>query len=135
MEKIIIAIQDRLAAVDGLKYIDKDWNQIAIDNPPVKFPCALIDVQHVEFAQLHGRGQHATADIDVVVANLRLVNSSLMNPRRAEAHLVLRLMDEVNALLHGWHAEGFGPLLRTGIDRIAASPGMEAYAIHYRTTW
>lgn len=135
MEKIILAIQDRLSAVDGLKYIDKDWNQLAMDNPPVKFPCALIDVQHVEFSQLHGLGQHATAGIDVVVANMRLTNSSLMSPRRGEAHLVLRLLDEANALLHGWHGDGFGILLRTGIDRVPSAPGAEAYVIHYRTTW
>ena len=77
--EIMLSIQERLAGISDLKYIDKDWGQLNTSVPAVNFPCCLIDVESVNYED--GRAmQNATATIVLTIANHRTVTSSIMSP-------------------------------------------------------
>ena len=45
IKTILLAVQQRLAErVPELAYIDKNWGQLDYEAPPVKWPCALLDI-------------------------------------------------------------------------------------------
>ena len=136
MKSIFLSIQDRLSEIPGLQYIDKDWGQLQYEQPPVKWPCALLDVANADFKQL-GRGfQQADADITVTVANLNLVRSSSKAPMRGHAYATIDLLEEIHQALQlfsdGRH---FSPLMRTNISKVAADKDMEVYVMTYRTSF
>ena len=57
MKHIFLQIQEKLGEVSALKYIDKDWNQLKFEQPPVKWPCALIDVKNINYSQMGNFGK------------------------------------------------------------------------------
>ena len=60
IKTILLAVQQRLAErVPELAYIDKNWGQLDYEAPPVKWPCALLDIDEVPFSQIGGGGQIA----------------------------------------------------------------------------
>ena len=48
MKQIFLAIQQQLLTVPALKHIDKNWNQLNYEQPPVRWPCALIDIANAD---------------------------------------------------------------------------------------
>ena len=138
MKNIFLAIQDRLSEIPALKYIDKDWGQLRFENPPVKFPCALIDMANADFKQM-GRGfQQGDADITVTVADIRLVRSSAMAPRRENAYAVIDLLDEIHQALQLFSdGQHFSPMMRTNLQRVDMldKEGAEVYVMTYRTSF
>ncbi|MGL5913071.1 MAG: hypothetical protein ACRCZB_02815 [Bacteroidales bacterium] len=136
MKSIFLSIQEKLGEITELKYIDKDWGQLQYEQPPVKFPCALLDVANADFSQLGLLAQTANANIEITIAHLHLVPSSASAARKQEAYLVLDIIDKIHELLHGWSVEQkTTPLIRTNISKADASKNYEIYRITYATTW
>ena len=73
IKTILLAVQQRLAErVPELAYIDKNWGQLDYEAPPVKWPCALLDIDEVPFSQIGGGGQIADGvTVEILAANLR----------------------------------------------------------------
>lgn len=136
MKHIFLSIQDRLSEIPALQYIDKDWGQLQYEQPPVKWPCALLDVANADFKQLGGGFQQADAYITVTVANLNLVRSSAKAPMRGHAYATIDLLEEIHQALQlfsdGRH---FSPLMRTNLQKVAADKDMEVYVMTYRTAF
>ncbi|MCQ2973260.1 MAG: hypothetical protein MJ211_00455 [Bacteroidales bacterium] len=63
LDYIITTINDILAEITELKYIDRNWGQLELETPAVKFPCTLTDIETVNYENLLQRHQHATAEI------------------------------------------------------------------------
>lgn len=91
MKALLEKIQQQVSEIAELKYIDENWGQLDYYSPnmPVQFPCALIDVQQVQYTNL-GRDiskkpvqrQIGQVSIKITIANMRLSNSSMQAPRR-----------------------------------------------------
>lgn len=138
MKHIFLSIQDRLSEIPGLQHIDKDWGQLQYEQPPVKWPCALLDVANADFKQM-GRGfQQADADITVTVANLNLVRSSSKAPMRGHAYATIDLLDEIHQALQLFSdGQHFSPMMRTNLQRVNMldKEGAEVYVMTYRTAF
>jgi len=52
MTALYLKFKGMLMEVDGLNYIDQDFNQFEISPPPVTFPAALIRIEFVECEDL-----------------------------------------------------------------------------------
>ncbi|MEG2495589.1 MAG: hypothetical protein RSB32_07830, partial [Mucinivorans sp.] len=66
MEELIHATMSRLAEqVPELRFIDVDLEQLRLEQPPVDFPCALIDVSRIEYSSNGQRQQQAEVDMSV----------------------------------------------------------------------
>ena len=135
MKHIFLQIQEKLGEVSALKYIDKDWNQLKFEQPPVKWPCALIDVTNISYSQMGQLWQMAEADVEITVANVRLVNSSQVHSSRADSYSVFDIMDGIHNKLHGWHGMGFSKLIRTNTAKVYTDRSSEVYTMTYHTSW
>ncbi len=144
METIIKNIQEKLhSEVPELKYIDEDWGQLDeyAEHPPVKWPCALIDLPDIQFSNtganrrkipMHRQEGNGTISIDV--ANLKLTNSSHMAPayQKEQARSIWNVVKKVHQVLQGFRpSEHSGSMIRTSINRLNREDGVQIYRISY----
>jgi len=114
MKQIIQNIQDRLTReVPALKYVDQDWGQMDFyQTPPVKFPCALIDIQSAKYANDGNLVLRGTVTAVISLFDLKLTGSSQAAPagQKENAKKIWQLIEDVNKALHGQNflQEGYG---------------------------
>lgn len=137
MKQIFLSIQNKLSEISTLKYIDKDWGQLQYDNPPVKSPCALIDLLNIDFKQEGLGHQQAEADIIITIANINTVRSSSLAPQRTSAYAIFDVMEQVHQALQLFSGNNrqFSPLMRTNIQKIPYDKDAEVYQLTYRTSF
>ena len=108
---------------------------------PVQFPCALIDVQQVQFTNL-GRDmskkpvqrQIGTVQIKITVANMRLSNSSMQAPRRQkeEVWAIWGIIEKIHQQLHGVSLlPNVSALIRSSQSRTLRDDGVQEYEVYY----
>lgn len=137
---IIKDLQDMLSgALPQVKYIDKDWGQLYIEQPPVGWPCILIDFEQVDPKQLNCGNEKDTAIIVLTVANRRTTSSSAHAPREAKeaSCQTLDLTDDIHDLVQGYSARTeYTPLSEISFNKQNDLPGgTEGYVMRYRTTY
>lgn len=135
MKQIFLSIQSELSRVSTLKHIDKNWNQLNYEQPPVKWPCALLDIANVEYSQLGHLHQSALSDVEVTVADMRFTNTSLRNPNREDGFDIFTLLDEIHQALQGFAPANAQPLVRTNLQKVETGYNYEVYRMTYRTAW
>ena len=135
MKNIFLSIQGELGKITDLKHIDKNWGQLLHEQPPVKFPCALLDISSVEYSQLDHLAQKANGIIEITIANFRLTNSSSKAPRKEDAYAVLEIIEKIHQRLHGWSNGEFQRLIRVDVQKLDASYAYEVYKISFQTAW
>jgi len=129
MKQIIQNIQDRLMQeVPELKYVDQDWGQMDYyAQPPVKFPCALIDIQSAQYSNDGDFVQQGTAVVVIRLFDLKLSNSSQAAPKgqKENAKKIWQLIEDVNKAIHGQNflQEGYGLPMREQMRRTKRNDG------------
>lgn len=136
MKQIIQNTQDKLASVTALKYIDQDWGQMDyFPNPPVKFPCALIDIQSVQYTNTGELIQQGTAIIVIRLFNLKISNSSKESPQsqKDNAKKIWQLIEDVNKAIHGqkFLQAGYGVPIREQMRRTKREDGCYQTELYY----
>ncbi len=104
METIIKSIEEKLRAqVPELKWIDQDFGQLELENPPVNFPCALIDVQEVDWENTTQLDQQGDTLVNIRIAFRVYDRSNIHTPtplrQRAVAHF--SVLKKIKKHLHG----------------------------------
>ena len=137
MKTIILSIQCRLTdKVPRLKYIDRDWGQLLLENAPVKWPCALINLQSVEYKTVKNGEQHAQATFVITVCNGRTIPTSSRSPRKEDAYLIFELIRDIHdALKMFTNGDAFSPLMRTALEKCIIDASVESYNIYYSTSF
>ena len=143
MQDIIQAIQNKVAEVTALKYVDEDWGQLDDYSPapPAQFPCALIDIASLIFENT-GRDNSATpinrqtaeGTITITIANLKLSNTSKRAPQgqKDNAWSVFGILEDVHKKVHGWKpTANTGALMRKSHKRVRRDDGIQEYQIVY----
>ncbi|WP_346236142.1 hypothetical protein ABDK00_016955 [Niabella insulamsoli] len=137
MDILIKDIQNRLSAeIPALKYVDEDWGQLDdySPNPPVKWPCALIDINHVLYSNAGRHSQLGEATITISVADIKLTNSSSKAPagQKQKQTDYLQLIKSIHIALHGWHGHNhYSSLIRTIFKRVKRDDGVRQHLITY----
>ncbi|MDR0295161.1 MAG: hypothetical protein LBH91_03085 [Prevotellaceae bacterium] len=149
MEQLLADIQNRLATApmagdyaqprknDRLfEYVDLDWGQVDFytgQMPPVKFPCALLDINAATYSNEGRLVQIGIVTVQVRILDLVLSNSGAMAPdgQRAKAARMFSLLSETNRLLHGFHGEGYGRLTKQGLSRMKRRDGLKEFVLTY----
>lgn len=111
------AVLNRIATVPEIRYIEQDMGQLENYEikPPVSWPCALIDVDDLDFSEAGSNlVQLVEGFIQVRVGLVQYTQSNNLVPTniRENSYKYLEYVDKVNKVLHGWNAPGFGKLLR-----------------------
>ncbi len=138
--KIIQDLQDLLSdGLSGIKYIGRDWGQLAYDHPPVRWPCVLIDIEHVEPRSLSDLNEHDEAIVVLTVANQRIASGSSTSPQASKEKSVetMDLTDDAQLLVRNYAAPGaeYNALQFLSFDKVYEYPGIEAYAMRYKTRY
>lgn len=143
MTEILENLQEKLATIPALKYVDEDWGQLDdySPHPPVKWPCCLIDEQNGQFTDIgRQRGaepenrQEGTISIVLSVANLKLTNSSHLapEPQKQKAWLIKSILNDIHKNIHGWTpVAGQGKLMRSMSRRIRRDDGIQLHQVIY----
>lgn len=132
---IIQAIAARLADVKTLHYIDRDWGQLDEEQPAVKFPCALVDVEQIQFEDCLNTVQTAECDITITVAVLNFHNTSRCAPKKDKGYDVFDIIDDIHAALHLYGTQNLAPLVRRSIVKIDVGKDHAVYQLTYHTAY
>lgn len=142
MKALLEKIQQQVSEIAELKYIDENWGQLDYySNMPVQYPCALIDVQQVQFTNL-GRDmskktvqrQIGQVSIKITIANMRLSNSSMQAPKRQkeEVWAIWDIIEKIHQQLHGVSLlPNVSALIRSSQSRTLRDDGVQEYEVYY----
>ena len=137
---IIKDIQDMLAnALPNVKYIDKDWGQLGMEQPPVGWPCILIDIEQVEIRPLNDGNEQHKATVVLTVANKRKNSSSAhaSSASKEKSMETIDLTDDIHDLVQNYAADGaeYSPLQVASFYKLNDVPGAEVYAMRFQTRY
>lgn len=143
MKTILQNIQNRLSAIEELKYIDEDWGQLDYYSPnmPVKFPCLLMDIQSVNFTNIGQdferkprQRQKGVFSLKITLADMKLSNTSLLAPQsqKDNAWAIYDIVQKIHEQLHGFSpVEHCSKMLRASFGRVMRDDGVQEYAMIY----
>lgn len=137
MKQIFLSIQDHLAEqVSALNYIDKNWGQLNIPQPPVKWPCCLIDVANIDYTQTSDLGRAAEATIELTIADHHTVRSSAKAPSKSDAYDILDVIEAVIEALEGYRVpDTTQALTRTRLAKTFSDQSYDVYTLTFTTAW
>lgn len=122
--------------VPELRFIDVDLEQLRLEQPPVDFPCALIDVSRIEYSSNGQRQQQAEVDMSVTLGFKVLTPESFHVEKECKAQAMQHyaIIDKVAQALHGFAGATFARLDRVSITR-NANTYPRHYTLHFRTQY
>ena len=137
MKQIFLSIQDRLSTmVPALRYIDKNWNQLNMPQPPVQWPCCLIDLDSIDYSQTSSADRLADATIILTVATQHTVRSSAKATTKADAYDILDVLESVIEALDGWRVpDTTQALIRTRLAKAYSDQSYDVYTLTFTTAW
>lgn len=137
MKQIFLSIQDYLAEqVTKLKYIDKNWGQLNIPQPPVQWPCCLIDVASIDYTQTSDLDRLADATIELTIADHHTVRSSAKAPSKSDAYEILDTIEAVIEALEGYRVpDTTQALTRTRLAKTYSDQSYDVYTLTFTTAW
>lgn len=137
MKQIFLAIQDRLSSlVPSLQYIDKNWGQLNLPQPPVKWPCCLIDLDNIDYSQTSSSDRLADATISLTIATQHTVRSSAKATTKADAYDILDVLESVMEALEGWRVPSTTQALtRTRLAKTYSDQSYDVYTLTFTTAW
>lgn len=136
MKTLLNDILNRLKTeVTALKYVDEDWGQLDnySPNPPVQFPCAIVDCINVTYTNEGRLAQLGDVQIRVRIADQKLTNSSgkAPQPQRDAAFAIYDLLAAIHNKLHGWPSNAaYSRLIRQSMKRVR-NDGMRVHELVY----
>lgn len=137
MKQIFLSIQDRLSTmVPALRYIDKNWNQLNMPQPPVQWPCCLIDLDNIDYSQTSSSDRLASATINLMVGTQHAVRSSAKATTKADAYYILDVLESVMEALEGWRVPSTTQALtRTRLAKAYSDQSYDVYTLTFTTAW
>ncbi|MCC8146912.1 MAG: hypothetical protein LIO93_10875 [Bacteroidales bacterium] len=137
MEQLFKDIRDRIVEkTEGVNWVDEDYGQLdevetVEDTYPVPFPCILIDIQDIEWADL-GRGfQRGKGGVLIRLAidcNDELIQGGDSSEQAIER---MEFASELHRTLQGFAPSGTTPLVRKK-SRMYSIPGdIKVYEMEY----
>jgi hypothetical protein len=136
---ILTAIMERLAEKEpNLKYLDEDYGQLSYyqENVPVKFPCALLELQQTSWKNQSQKAQDGVLNISIRVADLKLSNTNYKAPttQKTKAAAIWIVIENIHKALHGWRPLAnpeFGTLTRISTSRVKRDDGIREFELVY----
>lgn len=140
MKQIFLKIQQRLAGgVPALQYVDRNWGQLNYEQPNVKWPCALIDMEAVEYEQLSAGALTARATISVTLADQVLTRSSAEAPSPADAYGIVDVVELTCHALSGFASSesgsAFQPLVLERMSHQYTDRSFDVYKLTFSTAF
>lgn len=130
---LLTIVNARLDSLESLKYVDRNWGQLDLETPAVKFPCAITDIEGVEYSDLLNREQVADIEFTVTIAVQNFYNTSQKAPNKAKGYDIFDIIGEVNDLLQGYATPEFATFSRRRLQKVDAEKNFSIYTLTYHT--
>ncbi len=143
MKAFLQSLQNQIASIPELKYVDEDWGQLDnySPNPPTMFPLVVIDISALNFSNIGMdkraipiNRQMAEGRVTLTIANLKLTNTSGLAPQNQKNHSwqIWDLIENVHQKVQGFNPmPNSGELIRTGLQRNVRDDGIQEYKVSY----
>ncbi|MCM1170102.1 MAG: hypothetical protein NC324_09230 [Bacteroides sp.] len=113
LKDIVSEVMEALSGIKALRYVAEDWGQLNYEQPPVQWPCALIDVQGITCTNLGNGGLMGDCTFSVQLVNRPVQRTSAGAPKAQQAQnlLLFELIDGVLDVLHAREGECHSPFV------------------------
>lgn len=137
MKTILEEIQAKLKP--HFPYVDENWGQLNLPNPPVRYPCALIDCDNATFTNngnnvrlIPNLRQEGLINIEITIGLLKLSNTSGNAPliQKDRAWRIYDDIENAHKALQG-QTIGNGKLVRVNQRRVRRTDGMQEHRVIY----
>lgn len=137
MKEAFKDILKRLETITEFKYIGEDWGQLNFEQPPVNFPCALIDLGNAEFSSAGMKSQQVETIVNITIADIRYngVSPVLPSDQADKAFEIFDLIDKVNTLLHGSGGEHYSRLCRISLKKMLREDAVREFVMSYKFSY
>ncbi|MEG2276663.1 MAG: hypothetical protein RSA53_05440 [Odoribacter sp.] len=118
MKEIIEAVMAKLKiGVPELRWIDLNVGQMNTENPPVDYPCALVDIANIDYSSAGCRRQLGTVTLEIELFFVVRAPANVAAPEslREQALSHFYIVQKVYTALEGLAGEHF-----TGLNRISS---------------
>lgn len=132
------AIENALQPNEAIKYINEDWGQLDYyQQPPVLFPCVLLECEEVDYTTQTGKHQQAIGVISVRVADYRVIQQSNVraNNTGGDRYGYFELLSQIHAVLQGLSGVTFTALDRRNMRRVRRDDAIREMILSYRFTF
>lgn len=111
---------DTLSQIKELRYVAGDWGQLDYEQPPVQWPCALIDMPGLQCSGLAGESLINDATVTIQLVNQPPQRTSARAPKaQQDFSLVLfDLIDRVYERLHGVDSAHHTPFILKAVEKV-----------------
>lgn len=138
MKTILNAVMQRLKKqVSKLRYISEDWGQLDYYEtmPPVKFPCALISIDRVNYEAMAKDRRKAVVNVVVRIADAPSVTGHVAAPEsyRNLAFAIFDLLEEAGEALNGLSGDTFKRFSLESIYRENRQDFIREYSMTFET--
>ena len=138
MKTILNAVMQRLKEqVSELRYISEDWGQLDYYEtmPPVKFPCALVSIDRVNYSVVAKDRRKAVVSVVVRIADAPSVTGNVAAPEsyRNRAFAIFDLLEEVDEALNGLSGDTFNQFSLESIYRDNRQDFIREYNMTFET--
>ena len=131
MQSVINSIINHIrSSVPQIRYVSRNWNQLSYEQPPLLFPCALVDIESISLSEIKHGAHIANATISITVANSVLHRD---NPKASDDFLALvqQIVDSAN-LFSPPNAQ---PLIVSAISKAYSDRSYDVFSISLSTAW
>ncbi|MCD8081401.1 MAG: hypothetical protein LUF04_13675 [Bacteroides sp.] len=136
MKEILKSVQELLVQkIPGLNYVEKNQGQLEEDMPVSKLPCALIDIEEINYTQQAAGRQMAEVPIVITVAQARPVPAWSSDEENADPYLFAELLEDIHNVLQRYGEGDFSPLCRTSMQKVRVEKPLECYSMTHQTTF
>lgn len=134
MDVLSTVVADAIAQLKLLgdfRSVNENWGQLTFEQPPVGWPCALVDVEEVTYTSPSRGSQRGEGCITVTVADLMM--SAIPTPAtQLKRTPPLVLLDRVAKRLNGQSTGSYSPLGRATLKKLPQVDAVCIYELTFR---
>jgi len=133
MDTIFTEVLSLLSQVPELRFVGEDWGQLNFEQPPVNFPCALVDLFEIDYSDAGKNLQKADAKLTISIADIRYDGITAFNPAKVneQAFAIFGIIEKVNALLHGYGNEYHSKFSRKKVMKVEREDSIREFRMIY----
>ncbi|MEG1762903.1 MAG: hypothetical protein RR256_04765 [Bacteroidales bacterium] len=137
MKTLFKTVMELLKTIPNL-YIAENWGQLDIPQPPVNFPCALIDLGDMEFSQRGCLTQQGEGTLTISLSDIMYNGIDNVTPEilQEKEFAIFNTINDINALLHGkTGSEKNSSLIRTKIQKQIREDSIREFTLFYKFSY
>lgn len=114
-----------------IRYVSRNWNQLSYEQPPVKFPCALVDIDSLQFSEIAHGNSIANGTISVTIADSQLARGSSSSRDFELLDTVTLVADKLQCL----STPDFQPLILVSLSKSYSDKSYDVYTLTFSTSF